>query len=380
MRLRNLIYSVPLYFAPLALIGCMEEPVASSEERINEESPSLLFGGVPAEENLSLTEVDKAEEYYGSFNEKSTVYHNSNRREVTLDEYRSKATPLLKVPVDYSILWGRDMSLEIKVWECTGSGAHVVVNCDVDSDYFLVGGGGWAEGGLGLNEGALLTGSHPTSNFITWSAQSKDHLKTYPHTLHTYAVGLKSSKMSSSDVRTSGMITIVTSLSGSAQHPSIRTGLPATHELVGGGARVYLNGQGNLLTRSYPYDHRSWMVSSKDHGKTNFSQIRAYAIGIAGPERYLGFITDRRAHYWSDNSWDATTKIQTTWNANSLPLITCPGAVSLEQGASYNPGRLLNAIIPSARSVKAIAKPHVYNDYGKVGVSFVSVGISPLHQ
>src|SRR5262245_1582833 len=62
-----------------------------------------------------------------------------------------------------------------------------------DSDMIAIGGGGTA---TNSPEGALLTASFPNGDQSGWVVSSKDHLKTNPHELITYVIGMKIAGMS----------------------------------------------------------------------------------------------------------------------------------------------------------------------------------------
>lgn len=155
---------------------------------------------------------------------------------------------------------------------------HPVVHCDVDADEVLVGGGAWADYGSG--QGALLTASYPENNDLeTWIAKSKDHQRYNPHTLHAYAIGMKLTGVSRSNLLPH--MTLKVDTSGAAMgHPSNTISLPPGYQVIGGGARVNWSGYGNLLTESYPYNNTTWRVKSKDHGTGSPATITAFIIGI----------------------------------------------------------------------------------------------------
>ena len=66
--------------------------------------------------------------------------------------------------------------------------------------------------------------------------------------------------------------------SGAAHHPSGSVNVEAGLQLVGGGAIVNWNGQGQLLTASYP-EGSTWQAAAKDHFEDDPSTITVYAMG-----------------------------------------------------------------------------------------------------
>jgi hypothetical protein len=165
----------------------------------------------------------------------------------------------------------------------------------VASDHVVTGGGAWAEWFTG---GALLTASYPfDAGLTTWEARSKDHDIADPHILHTFVVGMKISGMSRTQLFT--RMTLVTATSSLNPHPSAMVTLPASHNLLGGGAKANYSGAGSLLTASYPWFactgfgldmcSSTWFAASKDHQWADPSTITAYAIGV---ERTLTFPLD----------------------------------------------------------------------------------------
>jgi hypothetical protein len=164
--------------------------------------------------------------------------------------------------------------LETKVWQCDSgaSMAHQVVQCQVDPDFVLVGGGAWAIYG---GAGALLTASYPVDLSIlrTWEARSKDHIQSDPHFLRVYAFGLRVDGLSRDTLL--GYISITQNTSDVTAHPvaapdNLNDALP-----LGGGARVNYTGAGNLLTTLL-----AGSAASKDHVWSDPASITAYSLYI----------------------------------------------------------------------------------------------------
>ncbi|MBD1903371.1 hypothetical protein NDI44_22860 [Trichocoleus sp. DQ-A3] len=63
-----------------------------------------------------------------------------------------------------------------------------------------------------------------------------------------------------------------------AQHPGVRIEVPMGYRVLGGGATVNWDGQGNLLTSIYPDGDRVWVATSKDHKEASPASITGYCI------------------------------------------------------------------------------------------------------
>jgi hypothetical protein len=141
----------------------------------------------------------------------------------------------------------------------------------VPDGYTMIGGGAqvnWS------GEGSLLTSSYP-SNRITWTSSSKDHEKSSPATITTYAIGLK--------CNVGGLNLqqhIQKSSSTPGGHLTANTSSPAGYVMVGGGAFVNFSGAGNLLTASYPRDIRTWQARSKDHVDSCTATLDVYCVSL----------------------------------------------------------------------------------------------------
>ena len=72
---------------------------------------------------------------------------------------------------------------------CTSAAAeHPSVDCMVDWNYALVGGGAWAQY---TGSGAMLTESYPKTDGLTWHASSQDNVWFDSHPVEAYAIGLR---------------------------------------------------------------------------------------------------------------------------------------------------------------------------------------------
>jgi len=67
-----------------------------------------------------------------------------------------------------------------------------------------------------------------------------------------------------------------------SEHPAVPLGPPDQTILVGGGANDRWQGDGNMLTDSYPQDLSTWHAAGKDHIKVSPGTLTVYAIGLKG--------------------------------------------------------------------------------------------------
>ena len=149
--------------------------------------------------------------------------------------------------------------------------AHPTASVTLAEGYTMTGGGAQANW---ATEGSLLTASYPHGT-RTWEARSKDHRVSEPATLTVYVIGIRPSNGAPSPESRQFQ-----SQSGRANHPHATALVGAGYVLVGGGALVNWEGQGNLLTASYPDGHGGWTVDSKDHIDPDPAVIVAYALGM----------------------------------------------------------------------------------------------------
>ena len=157
---------------------------------------------------------------------------------------------------------------------------HPSATATVGEGYALTGGGAQANW---KGEGSLLTASYPEGS-RHWVAASKDHAKVEIATITAYAIGIRAADNASSPLKKIFEMKMFetrtfTNTGASAKHPSAEIFTGPDYVLVGGGAQVNWQGEGNLLTASYP-DRNTWKVASKDHKPPGEScTITAYAIG-----------------------------------------------------------------------------------------------------
>lgn len=144
---------------------------------------------------------------------------------------------------------------------------------EVSDEYVCIGGGACPV----LYGEAYLVDSRPKTDFTGWLISSKDHVKTYPHVLYMFAIGLRIDNVSKSDLKS--RLRIYTNTSSESNHPNTAVSVPLNYSLIGGGADINYDGFGCLLVGSYP-SGQAWYAKGKDHYSPDPSTITAYAIGI----------------------------------------------------------------------------------------------------
>jgi vibriolysin len=135
--------------------------------------------------------------------------------------------------------------------------------------FVLTGGGAFVNW---TGAGNLLTASFPNSD-ESWEARSKDHDISDPAQITAYAIGIKSrsgKKLHHEIKKAKGAV---------APHPTAQVSVDPGWTLSGGGALDDWNGDGNLLTASFP-EGVSWLAKGKDHKVSSPAAITAYAIGL----------------------------------------------------------------------------------------------------
>jgi hypothetical protein len=194
-------------------------------------------------------------------------------------EVVSETAPLLALGVNN---WGNIISQMVVVCSNGVPQSHVQISCFVDQDFVVVGGGAWADF---TGQGAMLTGSFPTSQFQfldSWTGRSKDHLVADPHTLRVFAIGIKLDGISRQTL-TNHMFAFGTSVTGGRQQ-AVRASVGWPMEVIGGGAEVRFTGAGAMLTGSQPDctgpPCRTWMAQSSDHITPDPHTLISYIISI----------------------------------------------------------------------------------------------------
>jgi hypothetical protein len=250
-------------------------------------------------------------------------------------------------------------------------GSHTAAAaCPVPDDYALVGGGAMIDGYV--HPGALLTASYPLDKEY-WYAASSDLQVQQAHTLRAYAVGLRISGLSGSQLRS--IVTHSDLTTPSTQPTSGYAFIPGGHVLVGGG--VVAPG-GQFITNSFPIS-AAWVASFTNsvYSKPGGGTIRAISLPNCLPQ--LGQCTNpptgiqfRLASQTVANTFGNTgTGYQTA--AFGLP---DPNAVMTAVGGSTtsgNPGRFLTRLIPAPGGGVAVNKDHSFVDAGGVTAHGVSL-------
>jgi hypothetical protein len=128
-------------------------------------------------------------------------------------------------------------------------------------------------------KGMLLTASFPESN-NTWRALAKDHEASDSGELTVYAMALY-------DPDGLWEVKHFQATSAPEAHPHAEVNVESGFVMVGGGAEVHWNGEGNMLTASYPIletrdskTSNTWKAQSKDHLESSPATITVYALGL----------------------------------------------------------------------------------------------------
>ncbi|MCY0929465.1 hypothetical protein OTB20_25345 [Streptomyces sp. H27-H1] len=161
----------------------------------------------------------------------------------------------------------------------TPASKHTEVECEVDDDMVVIGGGASGSG----SPGALLTASFPREDRKAWLASSKDHLIEDKHVLTCYAIGLSISGMGFQEIL--NLLNFAEETSPSkVSHPIWWAPVPVDRgfTLISGGFRVNMdsNDPGNLATGSFPDFAQQWTARSKDHVTPSKATITSFAISI----------------------------------------------------------------------------------------------------
>ncbi|MEO6195724.1 MAG: hypothetical protein ABIS20_22100 [Thermoanaerobaculia bacterium] len=154
--------------------------------------------------------------------------------------------------------------------ETSNPAAHPQAVATLPGGYTLTGGGAFVDW---RGAGNLLTASFP-NNESTWEARSKDHDISDPSRITAYVIGMKH-RAGAIELKS----TIKCSVGSSEPHPKAQVCLDSGWILSGGGAFDNWNGEGNLLTASYPQG-LCWLAAGKDHKRPSPASITAYAVGI----------------------------------------------------------------------------------------------------
>ena len=152
---------------------------------------------------------------------------------------------------------------------------HPTLQVNLPAGFSVVGGGARANY---KGAGSILYGSNPTPGLDGWVGFAKDHQEADPASITVWAIGLKQSFLQQSAMLDDLVLSSKTTTTAT-HHPRLTIVVPDFH-MTGGGARVNWNGQGNLLTASFPQDRQTWVTEGKDHFESDPSTITAYAVGF----------------------------------------------------------------------------------------------------
>jgi hypothetical protein len=173
----------------------------------------------------------------------------------------------------------KDLIKYIHVARSTSASSHTPNKIVELSDDYIVLGGGYSIGKIGI--GNYIVDSHPEGN--GWRAQSKDHLKSDPAIINTYAIGIKKYIPG-----VGNLVTEINKVSSTLAHaPEARLGTSAGFVLVGGGADSELfspyrnsSGYGSMLNACYPDKTGEWVSRASDHLRSDRSWLKTYSIGL----------------------------------------------------------------------------------------------------
>jgi hypothetical protein len=207
----------------------------------------------------------------------------------------------------------------------------------------------------------MLTASYPQdSNLETWVAQSKAHIRSNNHSLHTYVFGLSLTGVDRAVLRNN--IVLRTQTSSASENPGVSAAVPSGFAIIGGGARSNWASEGQLLTESYPASATTWRASAKDHIRVESASVTAYAIGIStGNIPGFGTIQTqlRNASVSAVNFGTATRSPTSGWAT------TCAGGRTIWG----QEGLLLFRMAPTNNSnveIQSSAKAHIRQESGTV--------------
>ncbi len=117
------------------------------------------------------------------------------------------------------------LHVEVRACTTTTPASSQVIDCTVDWNYALVGGGAQVSV---TTAGAMLVGTQGGPSAGSWRASSHDEFVVSPHNLTSYAVGIRLDGVNSKVLRD----TIVQYFSLSIDSPSLQSGL--SHRIAGG--------------------------------------------------------------------------------------------------------------------------------------------------
>jgi hypothetical protein len=239
--------------------------------------------------------------------------------------------------------------VHVVIWSCNNPTplAHPAIQCKVDPDYVLVGGGAWATYG---GAGGLLTASFPADPnvLMTWEGRSKDHVVSDPHILIVYAIGLKLGGVSRSALL--GQMFVNRATSATIHHPEMSApnfngGIITTSV----GCFVDWHIEGNLLMQCDETE-----AASKDLWRFEEASITHYRLGIA--EQLPNFGTLERFYFVSADSTQGTGPREARVSVPSGYVPTgVAGRAFLGAASNFSDGRFLTRMAPFTETAQAAA-------------------------
>jgi hypothetical protein len=193
----------------------------------------------------------------------------------------------------YDSYWGPyyDASGKVEIYYLLKSsyGEWNTATATVPDGFVCVGGGAFCEYS---DMPGVLTGSWPSSNLLSWNAQSKDHCYYGYHRLTSVAVAMRLIGNNGYYVPVADIKSHLTVASSTSDFNSINPWASAytPKYLFSGGAQVLdpFGNWGQLLTDShpsatYPSSFQAlWIVGSKAHVYQDAKQVKAYSINYDG--------------------------------------------------------------------------------------------------
>lgn len=253
-----------------------------------------------------------------------------------------------------------------------GSGSNAATAaCPVPEGYAIAGGGAEVQG---FNQpGALLTANLPASP-AAWFARSQDLAVSYPHRLRAWAVGLRITGLTGTQLRNLITFTDVTTPVGTA--PAGFAFIPSDHVLLGGGV---VAPSGQYVTRSFPSaDTRFWVGH---FGNSVFSNpgsgiVRAISLpnclaqlGPCAPPTGASFRLTSQMFGAGLSTSGTGYRIAAAANSDLNAVVTVAGGGTSSPG----PGRFLTQVIPTTGGAVAVNKDHWFTDNAEAIAAGVSL-------
>ena len=317
--------------------------------------------------SVTVTATPNAEYTFTNWTENGTPVSVNASHQFTLSGNRTLVANFTASTYSFSDESG---TVEICIWQKSSTSNEMnEVNCTVDADYVLIGGGAYVVGGYGL-----LTASYPSdNNLTTWTARSKDHLYVGYHTLICYAIGMKLKNVSRATLM-NYMIRVTNESTPNDTYESTSVSVPDQYVLLGGGASVPLYA-GQLLCQSNPSGGTTWTAAARAHGYYYTTSVTAYAIGIKPNISGFGMLDIRS--YLKSSDYVTTGMDEVQYSPTSGYVLACIGGESTWNGQ----GRMLYELRPNTDngSLNAIvgSKDHQFIDAGTTSLYICEIRNKP---